>query len=304
MSEVLTCRTPEIFIYKIIFFIEKFEYDPENGFTGVLSTDKRDFECVGKFNGYSDVQKYDLNRKNYNSKVTILPQNNIEMVQLTVKEYTLRVTKNQSLNLTCYATVGCNDINYNILFHTNSTDKYDVFMNVPDRSKCLNNFNEITNFTKSLVFKSVNSNGTSVKCDIRFGNELKTESPVYYIYFSDEPFVRSDTKNYLLVDYSGITESSSSLRVDIYFEASDKVKIDFYFGDDLLDLSDEQTKYYFNCLSSGIFRQECFLNIDPYTKADTGDYSAKIYLESNPDVKIQLDFTLILPSKFYFILFL
>jgi hypothetical protein len=130
----------------------------------------------------TDTQHYDLNRKTFSTKIFILPNSENSLVPMN-SSFGILVKKDEPLNLTCYASVGCNDINYDIQFKTNSTDNYQIKMNIPDRSKCLLNFNEISNFTKSIIFSSVNSNGTSVQCDIKFGPELTQSSAMYFIYF-------------------------------------------------------------------------------------------------------------------------
>lgn len=292
-----------------------------------MAADKRNFECKGSFQGFEDEQKYELNRKSYTSKVFILAPNGISFVSTSLKEESMRITKGQSLNLTCMASVGCNDINYDLFFNTNSTDPYQVVMNIPDRSKCLLNFNEITNFSKTIVFKSFNTNGSRIQCDIRFGPELKTESPAYFVYFAgkffkilfseyfliflkyikDEQFLRYDPKTVFTVDYHGVTESVSYLLMEINFEASNDFDITMHFEDELIgtidDSNQQKNKYEFSCLSIGVFQHKCIFHIDPYTKSDTGEYSAKIALKSNPDIRIQLNITAIMPSNLFILFF-
>lgn len=222
------------------------------------------------------------------------------MVETKYKEYSILVEKNQQLNLTCIASVGCNDINYDIHFTTDSKDAHKVIMNTPDRSKCLINFNEYTNFTKSIIFSSMNTNATKVNCDIRFGPELKTESPSYFLYFASESFIRYDAKDGILVNYDEITESHSSLRIESKFESSASFNIDWFLEDKLIsfDDKDNQQKYVSECIPLGIFSHHCFLNIYPYIKEDVGLYTAKISLKSNPDIKIRLDVNAIMPSNY------
>ena len=113
-----------------------------------------------------------------------MPQAGLDIVS-NKRAFDILAQKDQALNLTCYASVGCNDIGYDIDFHTNlSSSDYKVVMNVPDRSICLQNFNEFTNFTKTMIIPRVNVNGSMVYCDIKFGPELSTESSKYHVYFS------------------------------------------------------------------------------------------------------------------------
>ena len=149
----------------------------------MIGGNQRDFDCKATFDGVTDIQRYDLNRKTFNTKIFILPPSNVDMVPVG-SAFSVLVQKDSHLNLTCYASVGCNDINYDIQFRTNTTDEYSVKMNVPDRSKCLLNFNEIANFTKSILIPRVAANASSFQCAITFGPDLKTESPIYYVYFA------------------------------------------------------------------------------------------------------------------------
>ncbi len=120
----------------------------------------------------------------YNVMIFILLSEGIDLVPNGLT-FSFLVQKDQLLNLTCYAAVGCNDIGYDIEFSTNLTSsEYKVIMNIPDRSKCFQNFNEISNFTKSIIIPKVSVNGTMVQCYIKFGPQLKTDSPQYHIYFA------------------------------------------------------------------------------------------------------------------------
>ena len=108
------------------------------------------------------------------------------------------------------------------------------------------------------------------------------------------------------VDYDGVTESVSSLVMYINFEASTDFDINIYFEDELIstigDSSNQQqnNKYDFFCLPLNVFQHQCTFSIDPYTKSDTGDYLARIALKSDPDIRLQLNITVIMPSNFVF----
>lgn len=206
--------------------------------------------------------------------------------------------------MTCYASVGCNDIGYELEFTTNLTNSdYKVIKNIPDRSMCLQNFNEMSNYTKSIIIPKVTVNGTMVQCDIKFGPELKTESPKYYIYFAEESFIRFDAKKSIVIDYEGVTEVSSFLKLDIFFEASGKFDLDWYFKGERIRLVEDtedkpSMKFISKCIHTGIFSYQCFLFINPYTNKDIGMYSAIVKLKSDPTVDIELKAHAILPSKF------
>lgn len=62
--------------------------------------------------------------------------------------------------------------------------KYRVVLNPPDRTKCLINYNEMAEFSKSILIDSLSHNASQVKCEIKFGTELKTESPNYLVFFA------------------------------------------------------------------------------------------------------------------------
>lgn len=233
----------------------------------------------------------------------ILPPSETTILETGLKQYKILVKKGQYLNLTCYATVGCNDINYDIFFLTNSSDAYDIKMNVPDRSKCLINFNEITNFTKSILFNSFNTNATRVQCGIRF-DQFKVDSPEYFVYFSDAPVLSHDKfKPPIKIDYDAIVDASSTIAIDVYFEASEDYIIEWYHEDKKL-VDGEDTKFTMNCFNLDLFDRRCTLHIDPYTNKDVGEYSARVHLKSNPEQKFQLDVKAILPSKKYFCKFI
>ena len=83
----------------------------------------KEFECRGQFGQFTDVQKYEMNRKSVTSKIGIVAPTYIDVIPSSERKagYNLLVQKNQPINLTCVALVGCNDINYDIHFVTNAT---------------------------------------------------------------------------------------------------------------------------------------------------------------------------------------
>lgn len=144
----------------------------------------RDFECRANFEDESDSQRFELERKTYKSEIRIAAPPGTDLVpMMTGNAYGLTVKRAQALNLTCEAQVGCNDINYDIHFRTNTTDKYRVVQNAPDRTKC-SNLNEMSRFSKSLIIDRVEYNQSHFQCEINFGTDLKTPSPNYMVFFA------------------------------------------------------------------------------------------------------------------------
>ena len=132
-----------------------------------------------------DFQKYDLERKAYNTKIVIEAPSTMDFVPLPTSPnlFGMVAKKHQSLNLTCVATVGCNDINYDIHFKTNTTDKYKVVLNVPDRAQCLVNYNAMSKFSKSIIIDRLTRNESYFQCEINYGTDLKTPSAQYMVFF-------------------------------------------------------------------------------------------------------------------------
>ena len=97
----------------------KFKYNPEVGFYAQLTNDLKEFECRAFYDQHVDVQRYELNRKSFSTKILIVPNRDIEFIPAGPSVYNLIVPKGKPLNLTCLAVVGCNDINYDIKFITN-----------------------------------------------------------------------------------------------------------------------------------------------------------------------------------------
>lgn len=84
---------------------------------------QKEFECKASYNGFDESQKYELSRISYNVKIYLDPPKDIEIdkINFGVNEFGILVGKNQALNMTCISEVGCNDINYDLQFITNST---------------------------------------------------------------------------------------------------------------------------------------------------------------------------------------
>jgi hypothetical protein len=159
----------------------------------------------------------------------------------------------------------------------------------------------MANFSKSIIIKRVNLNSTKIQCEISFGSDLRTTSPLYMVYFADEPFLRPDSKNSISVDYNSVTDSSSILVINIEFETSSSFYIDWFLNKQDLNveegLSSTSNKYTSMCTHTNIFKYNCYLLIDNYNNKDVGDYSAVIKLKDNPNVSLKLNTVVIKPSK-------
>ena len=187
--------------------------------------------------------------------------------------------------------------------------------NQPDRSRCLINFNEQTNFTKSLMFDTVSVNGTFVQCELEFGSgggSLRTASPTYALFFADEAFLRADPKSSMIVDYAGITDDTSFLQIDVLFEASEAVDIEWSLNGQRLaldqslsspaaDFNAEDTtavgKYTHACVHYSTFGVKCYLLIENYNNKDVGEYVATLRLKYTKNISIRLSSFVIKPSK-------
>jgi hypothetical protein len=99
----------------------KFEYDPEIGFYGQIAKEAKEFECRANYDGHTDIQKYELNRKTHNTKITIVAPGGQELIPAGQNLYNIVVNRNEPLNLSCIASVGCNDIRYDINFISNTS---------------------------------------------------------------------------------------------------------------------------------------------------------------------------------------
>lgn len=86
-----------------------------------LSKDLKKFECKGNLTSYQDTQKFELTGISSAISVKIIAPSDLTEDKITIdkKDYLL-VNKNQDLNLTCEAKIGCNDIYYNLNVITNS----------------------------------------------------------------------------------------------------------------------------------------------------------------------------------------
>ncbi len=215
-----------------------------------------------------------------------------------IKDFSIIAQRDKPLNLTCYATVGCNDSGYKLGFATNITEgDFDIVSNQLDRGKCLHRFNELLNYTQTMVIPTVSSNGSMVQCEIKFGTAFSTKSPRYFVFFAEEAFIKYNRQKSIVIDYSGVTDYSSFLTINVFFEASESFYITWRLNDALINTKDT-TKYVSECIHSELFNYECFLFIDPYTKQDVGIYSAIVRLKSNPDLhNIELRSNAIMPSN-------
>jgi hypothetical protein len=278
----------------------KFEYDPEKGFLGMLNTDVREFECRGFFDDIVDFQRYDLERKTYNTKIAILPPPTLDLVPIENEDlFTIDAAKDQTLNLTCLADVGCNDINYDIKFRTNTSDTYKIILNPPDRRKCLLNFNEMSSFSKSIIIDKLTHNVSYFQCEFSYSSELKTVSSNYIVYFPGSAYLFANVQNATEADYTLVTDDSSLLTININFASSSAFDLVWFLNSQKLDTdsSKEDAKFQSECIHVGVFTYKCFLNIDSYSTKDVGLYEALITLKDDPTIKLRLNITVIKPSK-------
>ena len=155
----------------------------------------REFDCKGTLDNninnkninFTDSQFYVLNIINSNPKIFILPPNGFDVVPITGagKDFSIVAQRGKPLNLTCYATIGCNDSGYKLGFETNITSgHFEIVPNLLDRSRCLHGFNELLNFTQSMIVPEMNANGSMIQCEIKFGTAFITKSPRYFVYFA------------------------------------------------------------------------------------------------------------------------
>lgn len=114
----------------------------------------------------------------------------------------------------------------------------------------------------------------------------------------------SRSENPLIADYTGVTEKSSFLRLDAFFEASGAITIDWFLNKEKINtkgpqVSDtEANKYDSKCVHSSVFSYNCFLFIDFYNTKDVGTYEAVIRLRDKPDTMLKLNISVIMPSKY------
>jgi hypothetical protein len=91
------------------------------GFYGQLSNELKQFECRANYDGVNSVQRYDLNRKSFNMKISIVPPKDVDLVPVNNQLFNIAMLRGKSINLTCVTTVGCNDYNYELRFNTNTS---------------------------------------------------------------------------------------------------------------------------------------------------------------------------------------
>jgi hypothetical protein len=130
--------------------------------------------------------------------------------------------------------------------------------------------------------------------------------------------LRRDPKRSPLVDYMGITEQSSFLRINTYFQTSNRFNVVWYFnGQKLLDLENPantntnnnnnndnqgQSKFTSHCIQTNLFDHDCYLFIDYYNSKDTGYYEAVVTLKNHPKISLNMSAAVIMPSKIYFLI--
>ncbi len=108
----------------------------------------------------------------------------------------------------------------------------------------------------------------------------------------------------MVIDYNSITDGSSFLVINTYFEASESFNIDWTLNKKSLNIKEGAqsltNKYTSICTHVSIFSHHCYLLIDDYGNKDIGEYSAVITLKENPDVNISLNALAIKPSNYIF----
>ena len=116
----------------------------------------------------------------------------------------------------------------------------------------------------------------------------------------DEPFLRSDPKKSMIVDYSMVTPDSSDLRINVYFQGSGPFTLDWFLNRQNIYLDNDQEggerKYSSSCIASNIFDVHCILFIEFYNVKDTGTYEAAFRLKENPNVIMNVSVVAIMPS--------
>ena len=55
----------------------------------------------------------------------------------------------------------------------------------------------------------------------------------------EDSFIRFDHKKSIVIDYDGVSDESSFLKVEIYFEASGNFDLDWYFKGDKIQIREE-----------------------------------------------------------------
>jgi hypothetical protein len=111
----------------------------------------------------------------------------------------------------------------------------------------------------------------------------------------------------------GVTTQSSFLRINVYFQASGAFTLDWYLNKQRIntgkeiesaDNEKEQGKYSSHCIHKNIFEHDCFLYIDYYNAKDIGVYDAVVTLKENSNVTINMSSAVIMPSMFFFSIYI
>ena len=144
----------------------------------------REFECSATFDGKKDSQKYELEKRSVITNIKLEPPSSLDLVPNGKMAYYLLAQRKQALNLTCTATVGCIDVNYDIQFGSSTSDAYRVHENPVNRTECLKNYNANVHFSKTLVVDRLMHNESVFQCEIIFGNDLSVPSANLTVIFS------------------------------------------------------------------------------------------------------------------------
>ena len=123
------------------------------------------------------------------------------------------------------------------------------------------------------------------------------------MYFKDKPYLNARSENSFVVDYSGITSEFSTLRMDVFFESSGPITIEWHLNNEKLNVDEElnstqANKYVSDCIHSHLFSYNCFLVNDYYSQKDVGTYESVIRLKEYPEISLRLNVSAIMPSKF------
>lgn len=118
----------------------------------------------------------------------------------------------------------------------------------------------------------------------------------------DNPFLTPRPESPLIADYTGVTDKSSFLRLDAFFDASGPITIEWFLNKEKLNTKNYQAsetaanKFETDCVHAGIFSYNCFLYIDFYNAKDVGVYEALIRLKEDPETVLRLNISVIMPS--------
>lgn len=102
---------------------------------------------------------------------------------------------------------------------------------------------------------------------------------------------------------------SSFVTVNLALDASGPFTVEWFLNKQKLNLDDSpivpssstpssnaKKKYIFECIHYDLFSHKCFLNIDFYNSKDSGELSALIKLNDDPEVTLRLNTPLIMLS--------